>query len=74
MPPDVVYELEVPQVQRQLLLRRPRWDRNQLRKQRPEPLRGIDLDFAEPVPRRELPGRMADYAAGVAPFGAFGDP
>src|SRR4051794_23083475 len=70
-PPDVVHELEEPQVQRQPLLRDPPMRAEPAPQQRPEAFERVDVHLAEPVPvviPGELPGGMADGPVRVAPL------
>src|SRR5215211_2759083 len=48
-PPDVVHELEEPQVQRQPLLRDPPVRPQPAPEQRPEPLQRVDVHLAETI-------------------------
>src|SRR5271157_3173243 len=65
LPPlsDVVNELEESQIQGQLLLRNAPVGTQPRAEQRPEPLDGVDMDFAEPIAilvAGELPSGMTD--------------
>src|ERR1017187_4290883 len=69
---DVVNELEESQIQGQLLLRHPPVGTQPRSEQGPEPLDGVDMDFAEAVTilvARELPSGMTDRFMAVTPSG-----
>src|SRR5512135_64411 len=68
---DVVNELEESQIQGQLLLRNSPVGTQPRAEQRPEPLDGVDMDFAEPIAilvAGELPRGMTDRSMTVSPF------
>jgi len=69
--PDVVNELEEPQVQRQALLRNPPMRTEPRTEQRPEPFKRVDMDLTEAIAvviPGVLPGGMADRLVAVAPL------
>jgi len=67
-----VNELEESQIQGQLLLRNTPVGTQPRAEQRPEPLDGVDMDFAETITvlvAGELPGGMTDRSMTVSPLG-----